>query len=935
MKALVAGRSILGGIAAAIFLFVTFHRLDLAIGDPFRAVPLGFMTLWAGWGLGGWLLERMNISRMRSRTFGGVMVAVASGLVVFPLTADVFQISLFGMAGSCAVALLWKRSFAMSARSVRAFIGGFVIGTLALAGGLAGHFGLHPLMMAGCGPGAFLGLIAPGYVENQADGGSDELHRHVRLSCLFFHVSSVLLIAALIRVYSYGSGWMAFGMADLGLAFGAGFLLRHLLPERQKSAPGSCIAQGLGLLGVALLVGWSFVFHPYLVFSEPATIQSSPVFLTAARTFPLWGLAFVMAFLVPTMPGRPDVSGGRLTLLAILALAAVFVMPAGAAIYWNYLLAGFFALCGVLAGCAMAWRESTNRVEKVFPSVSMCLGIAGLVWMMCVGQMGQWHPLRFSFAWYQQEIGARFNAPQPPKLQPGQPAGARVSRCDLSGSGLKARVQLRRETGTFRNGELVWSSRSQDSASIAVMVGMLPATADKTDRVAALTPLLRPTHEALRAFVPGAQLVRVSPRSLLGGAGWISSPSLDAMIIGPGAMSGANSSGIVINMELLENARRWLGSGGVLATWLPTRTLEVSEFENAIQTIRTVFPNTVMFTVRDEIVLVSQATRGAGSQREEKGEWKGNIIDYGTVRALFQRSESDSLLSAAGYWDPRLFIGEMSAGTVGVRKLGRSGSRISVWRPTRGMVLARDLARRSNPVLLSLIVQHRLHWKDKLVGVLEFTGRNARRVALKGLKNMYEVGTREMLEWVGEACRKGVGSEDRVDRLVEILRGSRGRLEWLAPETEQEKLRVPVALYRFGLYARAMTELSRLKKGEEDRFGLQYWKGRCLEKLGRGPDALRAYRRARDIKGENVPVLLHMAGIELNRRRFRQARRHLKKVIELDPENVRALVRLSFVNGQMGDYKRAASLAERALELDPDNAAARDQRVLYRWRENR
>jgi hypothetical protein len=58
---------------------------------------------------------------------------------------------------------------------------------------------------------------------------------------------------------------------------------------------------------VSVLVASSFLFYPYLVFSEPAVLQSPACLLEPGRMFPLWLLAAVLGMVSAGIPS----AGGR------------------------------------------------------------------------------------------------------------------------------------------------------------------------------------------------------------------------------------------------------------------------------------------------------------------------------------------------------------------------------------------------------------------------------------------------------------------------------------------------------------------------------------------------------------------------------------------------------------------------------------------------
>jgi tetratricopeptide (TPR) repeat protein len=298
------------------------------------------------------------------------------------------------------------------------------------------------------------------------------------------------------------------------------------------------------------------------------------------------------------------------------------------------------------------------------------------------------------------------------------------------------------------------------------------------------------------------------------------------------------------------------------------------------------------------------------------------------VRTAFLRERSQRWLEESGYWSPQVLVSEFSGGTAAVAHLAGGAPVQSVWRPVRPPVLGRDLARVSDPALRVLVAQHRLAARESLTEMLSFSSENEKKVALASLGRIHRELTGATLERIG---RTSGGAA--MERLVRALRGPRGRLDLLAPAAEGAELKLAVALYRLGAPRKALEFLrDEEREQQEERFGVLYWRGRCLQELEQKGDALAAYQKALGVKPGDVEVLLRVARIHLENRHLSRAQRRLEEVLEKNPDSVEALVNLSYIHGKRHRFERATELARRALEIDPDNSAARDQYVLYRWR---
>jgi tetratricopeptide (TPR) repeat protein len=104
-------------------------------------------------------------------------------------------------------------------------------------------------------------------------------------------------------------------------------------------------------------------------------------------------------------------------------------------------------------------------------------------------------------------------------------------------------------------------------------------------------------------------------------------------------------------------------------------------------------------------------------------------------------------------------------------------------------------------------------------------------------------------------------------------------------------------------------------------------RGRTLQRLGRDRDALRLFRRLAQFR--ELPAAAaeeaqaRLAEIQLDRRRYHRARRHLAAALRHQPDSARYhyLLATAVAAEDTGDPRRAAQHYRRSLQLDPRQPA--------------
>ena len=509
-------RAFLGGLAVAGAAPFFFHRLDLACGGT-NAVPgFALSVMLLGWGVGilclGELRRPFDSAQGRPEAHEGPLgrwarpiLAVltlalwAAALFAVPIGVAL-PLAILGGLGWAALGSLCALSVEGAAQGRLAFLAGAAMGLAAVAAGLPARVGNGPILMLFVVLGACGGLIGPsqptapaGVAASPAEPDSPGAW----LSRAFLLAAAGSVGVALLRTYSYSTGWFLYAGADLGLAFCIGMgVWRILFGARASVSPLSLAACALVLLAAAALLESSFFLYPDLIFSEWAVLQSPRVWLGLERVFPILVLsaavgAVVGATELPTRRGGirlNDALASGLGAVPAFLISGVFLQtPAG-----NYIWSA--VLC--MGALVVIYASSRRRAElgRALAIAMGALAVAGTAWVAWAGFHFDGRFLRSSFAWYLRNIPGRFNY-APPSSGEGPAAAAEVAvkSVRFTETGLTAEVEGRGEKGRFMGGDLVWSSRAPDSAPARLAVALALVFTD-VQRVGVLEPALPETQ---------------------------------------------------------------------------------------------------------------------------------------------------------------------------------------------------------------------------------------------------------------------------------------------------------------------------------------------------------------------------------------------------------------------------------------------------------
>jgi len=871
----------LGGIALAGFAFFAFHRLDLLLGGMSAAAAVSLASLLAGWGVGAGLVRQWWRPRRRGRR-----VLAAGGLALWAwcfaragMSGSAGGAALLVMGGVVPLAVLLE-PLAADRRGRLLVLAGACAGFVALCAGLAATLSAGGAMLAF----GVAGMLAAGVASPPA--GQAPASGALRPGAPFVLAAFGIVAVALVRTYSYGTGWFAYAAAELALALCVGLILRELV-TRSPAARGfaSVAPQALVLLAVVVLLGSCFLLYPYVVCSEPATLQSGRGLLTAHRTFPLWLFAAALAFAVP--PGSAGRRTGSSFLAAGAGAAAVLLLPARLSPMWHYAAAASLCVAALAPECArVAARRRPGPRYGPFSIAALILALAAVGWT-CYGKpwVG-WRWLKRTLVWYSRDVKGRLNA-CPSVGRPTAGTGdVAIARVRYGGWGLSAEAAAGGETGRFVCGNLVASSRGLDGGAVRLTVALALAAQGPRERIGVIEPALEETAAGMAVLAPEAKVTWLSSRvreaSPSGPAG------LDAIVCGPGPLSWARSPLSIVSIERLAALRLALKGGGVVALWLPTRTISPRQFRRVLSTVHAVFSEGKVFVFGDELVLVC-------GERVR--------LDWGRLEAFLRGPRGRRYLGEGGFWDARQVVACYAGDLAQMLAEAQSARPYSLRFPSRPPVLARDLAEQSRADVLALLVQHRLDAGDWPSELLIFESESQKELALERLGALRDAQTESLMEAIGEIVRSSDAPSEALRGLVSALEGPGMDLGVFAPQAESHRLKLAIALQKLGLPAESL----RLLKGGDwparDMFAVWYWRGRGLEAMGQPREAIAAYEAALRKAPGSAEALLRLAGA--------------------------ALVELSFLYGQMKRYRQAARLAERALEICPDDRTAQDLFYLY------
>ncbi|MFW5923287.1 MAG: tetratricopeptide repeat protein [Planctomycetota bacterium] len=913
----------LGGMGAAVFVFLAIHRVDIGGGASFQAYGLALLSLITGWALGTGLLNRWVSGPLRRRLAVAALAMVAGVLRYAPPATPRSTLFLAAGGGASLLGMIWGGRERGGRTGRIGLAGGMAIMFVLLAAGITDWIGMDGVLLVIGIPVLAAGLfLAPGSsISRNGDGEEEAIAEGgwmLRVGQLALSMAIGGLLFAFLRMRVAGTGWFAYAAVDVGVGFVFGLLMRHLAAVSVEDAAGMLAVRGVGVILISLLAGWSFVFYPSVVLSEPAVQQTGPALLTAARCFPIWIFSALLAFLLPA--NHPGGGRGSANIMASAAgVAVILALPASGPGYYGYLLCLIFALVAMIP---VAWRVVSRRSgwrAVLIPVLMISLGVVGLLWAWWVPQNADWPGLRYSFAWYQRDNRGRLNAPRPADLDNRGSDGVRTTDIARWNESVKISVESGGESGYFTEGALAGTSRIGSTGPVALMGAAVRMAAERPERIAFLGQNDEVTDRMAGALYAGAEVLEVSPHALRSGR--IQEGSFDGLFVGPAALADFSDVPKIMNVGTLRAAGRAVGEKGVVCLWMPTRTVDPGEFRSLVATLRAAFGQTFAFVCRDELVFLARPAKASEEERRIE-------LNYSAARGMFRKEQQRAFLEEAGYWDPRQLVGAFLADDRGLAKVAGNAAPMSVWRPARPPVLTRDLARLSRSDVMAMLVPLRLGTRGFLADHLVFSTAVERRLARRFLRDSYREHTFARMRQIGDVAKASADPDAAVDSVVAILQQS--EVGDFAPEVEEKAVRLAVALYRFGLYERALNEMARRTAGRMTA-EMHYWRGRCLEKLEEGTEAIEAYEKLREMGEADTDVLMRIASLHLRNRQLNRGRRRLEEVLDRDPDHVGALVRLGYISGEQGRYAQALNYSRRALEIDPENSAAREQEALYRW----
>ena len=892
-------KEFLSGAALAALTAFCAHRLQAGGSGAILAVNLALFLMAASVGGARLLADRVSGGR------GGVLASLGmclllTGAWVFLLPSLWWLLALLlaGIIVICFSLAMWRQflprrlSLLVTGCGALAALALYSMGLPALMG-----VGWLTLLLVACGAAA---LNAPVSRETSVPPVRWKLFQNASFYLLAVALGAVL--AALTRGYTHGAHSPLYGLSDAAMVFSAGivlgrlFSLHTLLDRRAASFFGA-----LGLLFLAAVLHSGYLLYPDLVMSEAGAAQLPDALDGASRTFPFLAAALVAGMLAAGVPWSGEGDSAAPFLLS---------MSAGAAIGAISILPGYYRLAGLLAALPAAWtvgwllRDADFRRlldSRVLAWGGAAVAGAAVLWTATVDPwMGYW-PSRSAASRYVQPSERRMNG-SPTGDEDVTPDRFRVTGSGGGASGPRLALAWKEQQVRTWGGNVVSSSRGLDQSAVRLMVALGMAFGGEVQRVGLVRPTLSQTARGASLLAPGAELLALSPRNISpSGAGY------DAVLVGPGAMTGRLNSLHVLSIERLRRLRASLSADGVAAIWLPTRAVSPAGLCRVLATIDGAFGGFRLFASGDELVVL------AGSDKS---------ISWSSLEAFFEDEKAENYLVDGDLWTPRqLLLGYVAdADEMGGILEGKSPLSLSA--PARPPRLARDLGAPTRAPAAATVLQYRMMGPDRLSGLVvgEQTGRELGRS-----RRLYRKLTDHLLTRVGQ-----VGMASRFE-FAEFLNGPYLDLALFSgPRTGTRSLRQARACYEFGLHKTALTMLEGLEKSGGQRFGVHYWTGRNLQAQGKPAEAIDAYRRALKLRGDSVETLKRLVALHLRAGDAEPAADRMNDILDLQPRNVDAMLFLANLHGTGEQYGKAIRLVRRALRVEPGNPRARSMLTFYR-----
>jgi len=815
------------------------------------AVGAAAVAMWTGWGI----------------------VGSTGGAASLALTAVGFLL-LSCLAGMCVAGV----------RGAVGLLLGSAAGCAACSAGLPGSVDVA-VVMAVCSALAALGGLLSGRAEASPERGDSGVGWAPAAA-----LSAACGAAAvgLLRGYLPVSRCAAYGVTDLGLAVFLGMATFFLIVRDRwvsRAIAVGCTAVAL----LCLVASFSFLGYPDLILSESAALQTASRLLVGGRTFPFWGLAFVLG--LATAPAWA--TGGKRYGLALVALSAAAGASLAGALGWAYrapcVVSIGLAFCALMVVWAPGFGRRQAPGSMVRPAVLLVVVLALLYSVLGDPHRG-WIGLRRSAAYG----GSGSEAVE-------------VVEARTSAEGLWATTRSRDVTTTFWNGDVSLMARGQEPLGgipipLAYALGVAAADGPRSIGVIGSTPA--EICWAGRILPPAAQVSAVEV-----GHGCPGGP-FDLVACGPSALSGGSYPLKLLSTQGMRQIRQCLAPDGVMALWFPAGWVDLDVLARSVATVGSVFAEyNVFLSGRDAVIIAGAHVRPS----------------YGGLKTLFQDRGTASSLASIGVWEPEDLLVGYSASHVDLDYLARGVGPYTLRRPCRPPLLARDLSAPMRTAALAVLLQHRLGGSAKLRRAMAFGSEVERAVALHGFREVYDERTTQMLRELGRCDQAGRRE------LIEFLYGPMARMDLLAPGQEDRTVQVANALSRFELRQAAAAVLEQTIAGGRDDFAMQFHLAEVLERLEKPVEALLHYRQALAHDPDSVVTMRKIAAMQIVLARYDDAVAMLEKVVEREPDSISALLMLgNLCAGKLNRFRDAASAALRVLEVDPDNTPALDLLALCR-----
>lgn len=354
-----------------------------------------------------------------------------------------------------------------------------------------------------------------------------------------------------------------------------------------------------------------------------------------------------------------------------------------------------------------------------------------------------------------------------------------------------------------------------------------------------------------------------------------------------------------------------LAHGGVCATWLPLRRIEMSTLRDVVRSFSDVFEHTCLWLALDHVVLA-----GARVPLALSVEAMAARFSLATVR---QRLKQDGSTAAVQLWSRLLMA------TEDVKELTGTGPVLRLDRPTAELRAARSMPLQTFTRNLLLVSQYRNTVFQRLTAPGELFDRLAREFDRTSvdIAHYAQLKTKEDDELFEQLLFEGKIGPRAVCPLTP------GPAAYKANGVICFGIGFHLGAYR--LLKKALYDGGDFKDAE-----LRYYLGAACLRLKEYEEAQRHLKRALMNDPHLGRAHLEMAQLHLAKGKPDAAIDHVLKGLEIDQDLAGAHTLLGIIYGRhLRDYRNGALHFEIALVKDPnDNIAADNLRLLApkRWR---